>query len=116
VADDDGSLEAELADQPGDIVDESFDGVVLIRLVGLAVAAQIDADNAVLLREVGNLVAPVRAVARPAVDDSRALCLLAGRVAQAEVLNMEDCLIQQHSDVRVVQCVDDSATVALAHD
>jgi len=59
VADDDRSLEAGFPDQPGDVVDEAADRVVLVRLIGRAVAAQVHRHNPVREPELAGLVSPV---------------------------------------------------------
>ena len=48
-----------LAAKPGDVIDESVDAVVLVRLVGVAVAAQVHCDGPVPFLELDHLLAPV---------------------------------------------------------
>ena len=80
MADEDRARDAELLAEPGHVVGEAGDGVLLLRRVAPAVPAQIDGDGAVPPSEVLDLRREVGVVARPAVDEHER------RVAGARVL------------------------------
>ena len=61
-------LDAELLTEPGQVVRESGDRVLLARLVALAVSAQIDVDDTMIRRQVTELRCQERMIAGPAVD------------------------------------------------
>ena len=69
VPDDDGPGQAGVRAQPGDVVGEAGDRVVLVGGVALAVPAEVDREDPVALPEVFELGREVRVVAGPAVDE-----------------------------------------------
>ena len=101
VADGHHLAEAERADQEGDVIDIGADGIRPLRLVALAVAAQVERDHAMPPREVLRLRGEERAVAGPAVDEDE------GRPAFAPTVVCElDSVVgdRRHGGILLVGC------------